>query len=148
MFRIQSLSVVIQSIILCESNSVTVLVRFLTGTTVQYGRGTLGIHIWEIPASKINSTFNVSFSAHVMSSLTSTAYQRCHHTLLSLPCRRQILATVLLSQALASTMVSHRRLRQHVPRGRLQHRARLPAHLHLYTRYEELRRLHHRGFLP
>jgi hypothetical protein len=28
--------------------------------TDQYGRGTLGIHVWEIPAHQINSTFNVS----------------------------------------------------------------------------------------
>jgi hypothetical protein len=28
--------------------------------TDQYARGTLGIHVWEIPAHRINSTFNVS----------------------------------------------------------------------------------------
>lgn len=31
----------------------------LISNIVQYGRGTLGIHIWELPASKINSTLNV-----------------------------------------------------------------------------------------
>ncbi|KAF3004843.1 hypothetical protein E8E13_004733 [Curvularia kusanoi] len=44
-----SLSVTIQTIIL-----------------FQYSRGTLGIHIWEIPASKINSTFNLISVATIL----------------------------------------------------------------------------------
>ncbi|KAF1362387.1 hypothetical protein EJ07DRAFT_12641, partial [Lizonia empirigonia] len=36
-----------------------VLAKNFSADDDQYGRGTLGIHVWEIPAYKINSTFNL-----------------------------------------------------------------------------------------
>lgn len=77
-----------------------------------------------------------------------TAHQRLQYPVLSLPGRRQILATFLLPQAFPPTMVSHRRLHQHVPRGRLQYRPHLPFDLYLHASDEELRRLHHSRILP
>ncbi|KAF3042864.1 hypothetical protein E8E12_000618 [Didymella heteroderae] len=43
------------ALLVAWSLSVTIQTMIL----YQYGRGTLGTHIWEIPASKINSTFNL-----------------------------------------------------------------------------------------
>jgi hypothetical protein len=51
---------------------------------------------------------------------------------------RQTLPSTLLSEAFAYTLVPNMRLRQYVPRNRVQHRSGVPLDFYLHSSHEEL----------
>jgi hypothetical protein len=91
-------------------------------TTVQYGRGTLGVHIWELTGHRVNSTINVSTTYKPQKQASThhiTVDKRRKHTLLPLPRQRQALSPLLLPPLITHTMVQTMCVRKHVPRRRI-----------------------------
>jgi hypothetical protein len=143
---LQCFSMAIQIPILCMSSKKPLQPTQSNQKPVQYGRGTLGVHIWELTGHRVNSTMNVSPTYppdHPHPTDPPPVNQRSKYTLLPFPRERQALPPPLLPSPLSYTLVPPMCLHKHVPRRRVQYRARLPPHLRLHTFPQELGRYHY-----
>jgi hypothetical protein len=120
---------------------------------VQYGRGTLGVHIWELTGHMVNSSLTVSLTTPpqylILPRLTDypPARQRGQYNLLPVPRLRKTLPPILLPPAIPHPLVPTLCLRQYVLGRWIQRRPHISAHLCMHADPEELGCYNHRGKL-